>query len=290
MSDRKRLLDDIEKLDDFVRTMRQASTTSASSPSLSTRKRTTETGDTSPSPAKRLRTSTGQADTFEHKSETAPDASQSAPSRKRSKESDGASAAERVRVSFEPETVDGYQDAPPTAPSRRRQTGEDNTSPGKRLQGRSERLIHLARQKSRKGRYLRLLAYQDLSEACRAELSVANSESRIPLALAFIDLAENVRLEALRLLGAALRLELFNYISEIQISKDKFNPKSLFPCVATKDFIGTLPFSARNCSICEDEFQDGYDVIWNGCGKHTFHFACYQISIDQKQRPLCDCF
>lgn len=151
------------------------------------------------------------------------------------------------------------------------------------------RLTHLAHEKTRVGRYLRLLACQDPPGAHWAELNVAFSEGHLSLALAFNDLAESIRLEELRSLSASARSELLEYISEIHMNKRKFDPDSLFPCVATKRFMDTLPLSARSCSICGDVLQDGFDVIWKGCGKHTFQIECFKDSIGQNQRPLCDC-
>lgn len=86
--------------------------------------------------------------------------------------------------------------------------------------------------------------------------------------MAINDIQEEFRpkaLERLEQLGS-LYLRIVSIISQIQIDKRWYDPKGLFPCVATDEFLDTSPPPARKCNICNERLKEGYDII-KGCGE-----------------------
>jgi hypothetical protein len=144
-------------------------------------------------------------------------------------------------------------------------------------------------QKSRMELYVRLLDCQTWESYCRI-LNTIPKNDEFTIALALNDSAEWARLMALNQLEAQLYSRIIENISEIQMDKNRFDPKFLFPCVATNKFMETLPSSVRKCNICDKCFEEGSDIIWKFCGSHSLHNKCLRESFDQM--PLigtCDC-
>ena len=63
---------------------------------------------------------------------------------------------------------------------------------------------------------------------------------------------------------------------------------SVYPCVAAKDYLNTLPASARACSNFKKQIEEEYDIIWKACGKHAFHYECIKAA-DRPLMGICDC-
>lgn len=299
MSSRNRLLADVDILADFVARKRQALSTSITLPLASTRKRSLEADDASL--AKKSRTSILLDNTVEGQSQqAAANASQPTRGQKRLGEAETSSVAKKPRISIDQESSykqRAMRDAVPGAPqSRKRRTDSDQASPMKRQRESSDsdsdatRLFYLSKQRDRRGRYLRLSACDFVSDTHWTELVEANAEGPLSLALTVNDLPERIRLETLNKMVTSLKVELLNLISDIQLNKDKYDPRSLYPLVATRKFMATLPPSAQECVICGEVFRDGYDVCWRSCGEHTVHFECYKSSINRDQRLVCQCF
>jgi hypothetical protein len=111
------------------------------------------------------------------------------------------------------------------------------------------------------------------------------------LALVVNDVEESDRLWMLQYLKRerpGLHGMLLEFISFIQMNKTIFDPLSVYPCVATKAYLDTLPPSARQCSSCGKQMDEGHDIIWKACGKHVFHHDCVRAS-NAPLTGICDC-
>jgi hypothetical protein len=111
------------------------------------------------------------------------------------------------------------------------------------------------------------------------------------LALAINDMGRR-REKALGQLDPELYDAVINIISEIQIDKTKYDPQSLFPVVATNQFLESLLVPKRSCYLCHQKFTEGYDIHWKYCGKHGMCDDCIQNCDQHAGNPLlglCDC-
>lgn len=115
------------------------------------------------------------------------------------------------------------------------------------------------------------------------------------LALAINDSREEHRLRLLKRLKGKYPddySQVIKMISELQILRKKLDPKQIFPCVATDDYIATLPEDAQKCAYCAFCFREGYDIIEKLCGKHNFCRKCFEKRVKDGRNPLhgyCSC-
>jgi hypothetical protein len=145
------------------------------------------------------------------------------------------------------------------------------------------------RQKDRMELYERLRACRTWEPYCQL-LNAIPKTHEFTIALALNDSAEWARLRALSQLDAQLHSKIINIISEIQMDKSRYDPNSLFPCVATKDFMKALPSSAHTCNICRQDFLEGFDIVWKFCGSHSLHQKCFRENVDQMPlMGVCNC-
>lgn len=78
-------------------------------------------------------------------------------------------------------------------------------------------------------------------------------------------------------------------ISEFQFSKDLFDPDNLFPHVATEPFVGNLREPMNRCQRCKTGFEEGDDIHWKHCKKHTLHYKCANSSQRSMELILASC-
>jgi hypothetical protein len=149
--------------------------------------------------------------------------------------------------------------------------------------------------KSRLQLYDNLRRCQNWGEYCEI-LNAIPREYKFVLALAINDAPEELRLRALRELEFSRGVHysrIVHEITEIQMKKSKFDPQSLFPPVATNEFVASLPTSAQTCSLCGGPFKVGYNMIPKWCGNHIMHERCaHRRVIERGEMPLwgpCDC-
>jgi hypothetical protein len=108
------------------------------------------------------------------------------------------------------------------------------------------------------------------------------------LAFGLNDSKEKFRVELLQKLEKPrpeLRNAILKTISCMQMARD---PRSGYPCVAAKDYLNTLPASARECNRCKKPIQEGYDIIWKACRQHVFHRECIRTA-EWLLTSICDC-
>jgi hypothetical protein len=132
--------------------------------------------------------------------------------------------------------------SPPSVSTRKRPLEVDDT--GQPNAKRPAPLLNESRtapfnQKDRMELYIHLRACRTWESYCRV-LNAIPKTDEFTIALALNDSAEWARLRALSQLDARLYSRIIKNVSEIQMDKDRFDPKSLFPCVATKNFMETL--------------------------------------------------
>jgi len=184
--------------------------------------------------------------------------------------------------------------SPPSVSARKRPLEIDDTSqPHAKRPALLQNEFQTApfRQRDRMELYIHIRACRTWNSYCRVLNSIPK-KNEFTIALALNDSAEWARLRALSQLDAQLYSRIIKTVSEIQMDKNRFDPKSLFPCVATTNFMETLPPSARKCNICRKHIQEGFDIVWKFCGNHTLHNKCFRESVDRLEMPLigvCDC-
>lgn len=105
------------------------------------------------------------------------------------------------------------------------------------------------------------------------------------------DMGEDFRKEALRQLDQ-------NHIFidrdwEILQQKSLANKRNdVFPLVATRWLLKSLPDSMIKCNVCGDSFVRGDDIIKKACGKHSMHRICLIARLNENEVPLygpCGC-
>lgn len=79
-----------------------------------------------------------------------------------------------------------------------------------------------------------------------------------------------------------------------QLQRDRFrnDPDEVFPLVATRWLLESLPDSMTKCNVCGDDFIRGEDIIKTACGKHSLHLFCLTAQLNEGEVPLygpCDC-
>lgn len=77
------------------------------------------------------------------------------------------------------------------------------------------------------------------------------------------------------------------------MDKSRYNLKSLFPSIALKKVLQTMPQDQCLCNICKKYFEQYQDMIPKGCGKHLFHKDCLTKELNNGESPfhvLCECF
>lgn len=112
------------------------------------------------------------------------------------------------------------------------------------------------------------------------------------LAVLINDLPEELRLEALdrvRENGSEAYSAVIDNITLLQADENPWDPGSLFPRVATDEFLRSLPASARRCLLCDGEFKEGRDIIMKNCGRHSMHHECLRSSERNVLFQICDC-
>jgi hypothetical protein len=138
--------------------------------------------------------------------------------------------------------------------------------------------------------YTNLARCQTWDSCCQVLNKISEMGEHV-LALGIIYAHEEFRLRALKQLGS-LSLRIVHVMSQIQIDKTRHDPKGLFPCIATNEFLDTLPLPLRKCNICNERFEQGYDFVKKGCGAHGMHRQCLMESLMRGNQPLwglCGC-
>ena len=127
-------------------------------------------------------------------------------------------------------------------------------------------------------------------------LNISHKIGEVALALALNDSPEPLRLRALEKLNPDELSQMSSLISEIQLDKARFDPKSIFPSVITGQVINKLPKDVdgdkASCLICHRDFIPFSDVIWKGCGNHIMHPRCFRKRVSEGEIPLigpCAC-
>jgi hypothetical protein len=123
----------------------------------------------------------------------------------------------------------------------------------------------------------RLELCKSWSSCCEVLNEIPKNNEHVP-AIAINDMHEEFRLKALQRLEqlGSLYLGIVSIISQIQMDKRRYDPKGLFPCIATDEFLDTLPSPAPKCNICNEQFKEGHDIIKKGCGEHGLHSECFK--------------
>ncbi len=117
------------------------------------------------------------------------------------------------------------------------------------------------------------------------------------LALSINDSPENYRLEVLEMSKRQPKTysQLINLITEISIRRKELDPMCFFPCVATDEYVETLPPDAKKCMQCHNKFQEGFEIVWKPCGQHTFCLKCWKMrtqgleGMPQPYNAWCTC-
>jgi len=126
---------------------------------------------------------------------------------------------------------------------------------------------------------------------------VYKEDGELRLALALNDCKERYRRDALKKLDPEMRLRIVRLISNVQLDKARFDPRSLFPSVITEEIINTLVADKKlkekpSCEICHDTFNECADIIWKNCGRHLMHLECFKFRKGFGEMPLigpCAC-
>jgi hypothetical protein len=145
-------------------------------------------------------------------------------------------------------------------------------------------------QEKRMQTFLSLLSKKKWKSICKALNET--SYDKFNLALTINDMPERFRNRAFEQLGCHWYHIVMDYISEVQMNKDKFDPNSGFPAAATPQFLETLPKSMQRCNVCYCGFETGEDIIQKSCGKHVLHRNCLMQLMELDELPihgLCDC-
>lgn len=107
------------------------------------------------------------------------------------------------------------------------------------------------------------------------------------LALSLNDSRETHRLKLLGQLKASAPetySKIVTMISELQLKRRELDPKQVFPCVATDEYLAGLPSHAQHCVRCNNRFTEGRDMIWILCGQHTCCRECYRSELEEGRR------
>ncbi|KJZ67975.1 hypothetical protein HIM_09843 [Hirsutella minnesotensis 3608] len=105
------------------------------------------------------------------------------------------------------------------------------------------------------------------------------------------DMREDFRKEALRQLDDN-RISIDEDWECLQQSRLANGPDEVFPLVATRWLLSSLPDSMTKCNVCGDAFMRGDDIIRKACGKHALHRFCLTSRLNENEVPLygpCGC-
>lgn len=103
---------------------------------------------------------------------------------------------------------------------------------------------------------------------------------------------EIYRFKAVNLMNAWHAKAINEIITMIQSNSAKYDPKSVFPIVATNEFIKTLPDQVQYCYTCNIRYKEYEKIIWKSCGKHTIYSYCLKNLMLANELPLvgpCGC-
>lgn len=114
------------------------------------------------------------------------------------------------------------------------------------------------------------------------------------------DCPQDLRLLTLMKMDPKSRSNVLDQISQIEIEKQKNDPKSIFPTVMTDILAGTH-FNNPICIICDKGFCNANEnnrvpienVVKKECGTHIMHWACFRQNVIDGKMPLhgpCACF
>ncbi|KAH6883881.1 hypothetical protein B0T10DRAFT_463246 [Thelonectria olida] len=144
-------------------------------------------------------------------------------------------------------------------------------------------------QEKRMRTYIALLSATSWNET---KPILAGIHDKFYFALAINDMPELYRFKASTLLNPWRAKAVNEIITMIQPNKTKYDPKSVFPIVATDEFTKTLPAQAQRCYICNIRFNVYQNIIWKSCGEHTMHSYCLRELLTANELPLvgpCGC-
>lgn len=119
-----------------------------------------------------------------------------------------------------------------------------------------------------------------------------SDDNKFYFTLAINDTPEIFRHTAIHQLDPYNTLAIKEIIKIIHLDNSKYDPNSVFPIVSTKEFIQSLPDSARDCNICRAPFKDFEDIIWKSCKKHVLHTYCLRQLLEANEVPIygpCGC-
>ncbi|KAM5350864.1 hypothetical protein ACJZ2D_017170 [Fusarium nematophilum] len=142
----------------------------------------------------------------------------------------------------------------------------------------------------------RMRVYIDLLSAtswAETKSIIGNIHDVFYVGVAIHDMPELYRYRAINHLNAWREKTINRIITVIQCNKDKYDPDSIFPIVATDEFMETLPDRARQCCVCFTSFNLYENIIWKACGKHTLHSYCLRSLLEANELPLfgpCGCY
>jgi hypothetical protein len=83
-----------------------------------------------------------------------------------------------------------------------------------------------------------------------------------------------------------------NQLTELQTQRNDSLTDQHFQCVATNQYLKSLPKSAHECSKCYRSFQEGSDMIWRACENHAYCGKCWYEQASRSIRPMlksCTC-
>jgi len=141
----------------------------------------------------------------------------------------------------------------------------------------------------------RALTYLLLCSSFGKWATISNMLNQVPrrkLAYALNDLPEWARIKALAQLKARHYMTYYKCVGLItyfQANRGHLDPKRIFPCVATDEFMKILSEDARFCQICGEGFEEGRDIHWKYCMKHTLHYGCLKAYLSRDQAVLTGC-
>ncbi|KAH8743958.1 hypothetical protein F5883DRAFT_591337, partial [Diaporthe sp. PMI_573] len=104
------------------------------------------------------------------------------------------------------------------------------------------------------------------------------------IALSLNDTPEAYRIQAfkqLRMQRPHHYEELVAKISHLQqvVHEKHLDPTFLYPRVATKSFMATLPSEAHQCFDCKKALEEFSDIIWRPCRKHVQCTECWRMIV-----------
>jgi hypothetical protein len=129
-------------------------------------------------------------------------------------------------------------------------------------------------------------------EDCAKILNVIPGGNLIALAFAINDAKEEHRLQLLDQIPPNLSTQISEILANAYMDKRRYDPKSLFPSIASPKLMQVLPLDERVCNICKSEFEKLRDMLPKGCGKHSFHKDCLIKELQSGKVPffaLCEC-